>query len=298
MSDYTPHGIIAAVLTPLQDNLRPDIPAFIDYCQKLLKSGCHGLGILGSTGEANSIHLTDRLILIEQAAKNLPPERLLPGTGSCALTEAIELTSCALKNGIKNVLVVPPFYYAPVSDGGIEDYFNRLIKAINDPSLRIYLYNFPKLTGYRFTPKLIKKLIAQHGPIIAGLKDSSGDFNSMTEYAAINPAFKVFTGTERYLLDMMKQGGGGCISASLNITAPQARILWDQRTEVAQNNLTPLRAIIESYPLVPALKAMIEHQGGGKGWRNMLPPHMPLDKENTTQLLSEYSTTLLKVAQP
>ncbi len=288
MSNPSLHGIIAAVLTPMQDNLRPDVPAFISYCKQLLEAGCHGLSILGSTGEANSIHLSDRLELIEQAAIYLPREKLLPGTGSCALAEAIELTRHAARNGIKNVLVVPPFYYAPVSDRGVQDYYDRLIEAVDDPELRIYLYNFPKLTGYRFTPSLIENLIARHGPIIAGIKDSSGDFKSMKEYVGINPAFKVFPGTERYLLDMLKLGGAGCISATINITAAQARAVWDHREQALQNDLTGIRAAIEAYPLVPALKAIVERDGGGEGWRNMIPPHMPLDEEVKQNLFFAY----------
>ena len=218
-----PHGIIAAVLTPLAGDLTPDLDAFVAYGRQLLGAGCHYLGMLGTTGEANSIHLRDRLRLIAAAAEALPADRLFVGTGASSLAEAVEVTQCAATNGAKAVLVLPPFYYAPVTDTGVQAYYDRLIDAAADADLRVYLYNFPKLTGYRFTPALIETLMMRHGPVIAGLKDSSGDFASMAQYAAIDSGFRVFAGTERYLLDILDVGGAGCISATLNVTAALAR---------------------------------------------------------------------------
>ncbi len=291
MTDTSLHGILAAVLTPMKDDLRPDLPAFICYCQKLLDDGCHALAILGSTGEANSIHLSDRLELIEEAARHLPKESLLVGTGSCSLAESIQLTSHALKHGLRSMLVLPPFYYTPISDDGVFSYYNQLIEAVANPDMRIYLYNFPKLTGYRFTLSVIDSLITRHGPIIAGLKDSSGDFAGMCEFAGINPSFKIFAGTERYLLDILQAGGAGCISATVNITAPQARMVWDNHRTDDQEYLTSLRDKIEKYPLVPALKALVEYQEGGQIWRNMLPPFVPLDENVKQQLFSDFEST-------
>ena len=290
-----PHGIIAAVLTPLGDDLAPDPAAFIAYGRQLLDAGCHALGMLGTTGEANSIHIRDRLRLIAAAAEALPADRLLVGTGSSSLAEAVELTQCAAASGAKAVLVLPPFYYAPVTDAGVQAYYDRLIDRVADADLRVHLYNFPKLTGYRFTPALIETLMARHGPVIAGLKDSSGDFASMTQYAAIDPGFRVFAGTERYLLDILEVGGAGCISATLNVTAALARKVWDHRDEPGaqslQTALTALRATVEPYPLVPALKALAARVGGA-AWGNLLPPHVPLDADAREQLFRAFDATL------
>lgn len=290
-----PHGIIAAVLTPLGTDLAPDFAAFIAYGRQLLEAGCHCLGMLGTTGEANSIHIRDRLHLIVAAAEALPTDRLLIGTGSSSLAEAVELTRCAAVNGAKAVLVLPPYYYAPVTDAGVQAYYDRLIDSVADADLRIYLYNFPKLTGYRFSPALIETLMARHGPVIAGLKDSSGDFASMTQYAAIDPGFRVFAGTERYLLDILDVGGAGCISATLNVTAALARKVWDGRAapdaRLLQASLTALRAAVEPYPLVPALKTLAARSGDAV-WGNLLPPHIPLDTDAREQLLRAFDAAL------
>ena len=294
MSVQSIYGVISAVLTPLNDALRPDNATFISYCKHLLEEGCHCLGILGSTGEANSIHISDRLQLIKTAAQHLPPKKLLVGTGACSLKEAIDLSKCAVENGIMNLLVLPPFYYAPVSDEGIAAYYDRLISAVAHPDMRIYLYNFPKLTGYRFTSSLIKDLISRHGETIAGLKDSSGDFDGMKEYISINPAFNVFSGTERYLVDIMDAGGAGCISATINITARHARAVWNSRSAELQDSLTLLRASIEKYPLVPALKTLKEQETGDHIWQNMLPPHVALNLEQKQSLFSDFQNAQKK----
>ncbi|MFC7049471.1 dihydrodipicolinate synthase family protein [Emcibacter nanhaiensis] len=279
------HGIIAAVATPLKKNLRPDYDLFISHCRHLLDAGCHGLGILGSTGEANSIHLDDRIKLIERAAEFLPKETLLVGTGSCAIAEAVQLSRCAAENGIKNLLVLPPFYYTPVTDTGIRRYYDLLIEGINDPEVCIFLYNFPKLTGYRFTSAVINDLIDRHGDTIAGLKDSSGDLEGMMDYLTISPSFRVFSGTEEYLLDMIQAGGAGCISATINITSSMARAVWDSHAPHLQNHLTELRTAIQAHPLVPAVKAILASQSGIPAWRTMAPPYVPLEGETERQLL-------------
>ena len=131
-----PRGVFAAALTPLDPSLAPDHDAFIRHASGLLDSGCDGLAVLGSTGEANSLSLDHRLALIETAAGRLPPDRLLIGTGACAVADAITLTRASLDAGVANVLVLPPFYYWPVTDDGVFAYFARLIDAIGTDRLR------------------------------------------------------------------------------------------------------------------------------------------------------------------
>lgn len=278
-----PRGVFAAALTPLDASCAPDHDAFVRHAAALLDGGCDGLAVLGSTGEANSLAIEQRLALIETAAARLPGDRLLVGTGSCAVADAIELTSASLKSGMPNVLVLPPFYYKPVTDEGVFAYFARLIDAVGSDRLRIWLYNFPQLTGFAFGAALIERLYDRFGAVIAGMKDSSGDWESMRSLCAVVPGFALYAGTERYLLDILDEGGAGCITATANLTAPLCQAVfqaWNSgdraQAERRQARLTEIRLAMQSHPLVPLQKALMQHRTGDEIWSRMLPPFTPL----------------------
>ena len=148
-------GVYTASLTPLTASYEPNIPALILHAEQLLESGSDGVAILGSTGEANSLTLVQRLDIIEQSAKELPQERLIMGTGSCALQDAVRLTQASVDVGVYAVLVLPPFYYSPQSDESVLRFFSELISAVNDPRLRIIFYNFPQFSGYNFSLSIL-----------------------------------------------------------------------------------------------------------------------------------------------
>jgi len=278
-----PKGVFAAALTPLDGSLAPDHDAFLRHTRALLEDGCDGLAVLGSTGEANSLTLDQRLSLIETAAAGLPRNRLLIGTGACAVDDAITLTRASLAAGIFSVLVLPPFFYKPVSDDGIFAYFERLIGSTADDRLRVFLYNFPKLTGFAFGAPLIKRLHRRFGPMIAGMKDSSGDWESMRSLCNVAPEFALYAGTERYLLDILDQGGAGCITATANLTSGLCQSVyqaWHSGDRAAaeryQAQLSETRLAMQQLPLVPLQKAILRRLSGDDIWTRMLPPFTPL----------------------
>jgi len=275
---FEPRGVYAASLTPLDENLAPDIPRLIAHSRWLLANGCDGLGILGTTGEANSLSLADRRRIVEATAAALPKERLLPGIGSCSFADAAEIARAALDAGVKNVLCLPPFYYKGVSDAGVEAFIGKVIEGAGSADLRLYLYNFPQLTGYAFQLASVERLRARFGAVIAGMKDSSGDFANMKRFAEGLPGFRVFSGTEQFLLDILEVGGVGCISATVNLTAPWCRAVLDAKGEArraAQEHLTRLRLAVQAKPLIPALKGMMARLTGDARWLAMCPPYLP-----------------------
>ena len=285
-----PRGVFAAVLTPLGPDLAPDHDAFIGHAQALLEGGCDGLGVLGSTGEANSMPLTHRRALLETAAGGLPANRLLMGTGACALADAIEMTRASVAAGVFHVLVLPPFYYKPASDDGVYAFFAGLIDAVADERLRVYLYNFPQLTGFAFGAGLIGRLYERYGPVIAGAKDSSGDWESMKALCTVVPGFSVYAGTERYLLDILDHGGAGCITATANLTAAGCQAVfrsWQDGdragAERHQARLTEVRLAMQRYPLVPLQKALMQRRAGNSAWERVLPPFVALDDEQAVE---------------
>jgi len=289
-----PKGVLAAVLTPMAGDLAPDHAAFAAHCHRLLAAGCHGLSVFGTTGEANSLSTGERLAAFEALLDGgVPAEMLLPGTGSCALTDTVRLSRAALEAGAAGVLVLPPFYYKGVGDDGLFRFFAEVIERVGDDRLRLYLYHIPQMTGVDLGLPLISRLIDAYPGAVAGTKDSSGDMKRIATLCREFPDLSVFTGTETLLLETLRSGGSGCISATVNVTSRLARRVYDahetgrdSEAETLQERLTQLRGSIEAYPVIPALKALMAHLTGDKAWRNLRPPLSALDDEQTKNLLS------------
>jgi len=281
------NGVYTASLTPLTASFEPNIPALVRHAQWLLESGSDGVALLGSTGEANSLTLEQRLSIIEQTARELPPDRLMLGTGSCALQDSVRLTKASVDAGVFSVLVIPPFYYKPQSDESVLRFYSELISSVDEPRLRIIFYNFPKLSGYNFSVKILQELKQRFGDIAAGIKDSSGEWKNMLGIVQNIPDFMVYTGTETFLLDILKKGGAGSITATANLIAPECQRVYQawknnkqKVAEQAQMNLTDLRKTLENYPLVSELKSLFASKTNAEEWENMLPPFAPiLDKQ-------------------
>jgi 4-hydroxy-tetrahydrodipicolinate synthase len=280
-------GVYAAALTPLREDLSIDRRAFAEHCRRLLAEGCDGLAIFGTTGEANSFSVGERVEAWQAlVADGIPAETLLPGTGACALSDAVALTREALAAGAPGVLALPPFYYKGVSDDGLFGFFAELIERVGDDRLRLFLYHIPLQTILGFSFELIARLLDAYPSVIAGTKDSSGDAARIEAVCREFPQLRVFAGTEALLLDTLSWGGAGCISATLNVTAPLASEVFRDRAQEAQDRLTERRLYLERFPVIPALKAIIRDPTGDDAWRALRPPLVALDAAGVRQLLA------------
>ena len=279
-------GVFAAVLTPMRDDLSVDRAVYAQHCRRLLDEGCHGLGIFGTTGEANSLSVAERVTAWEGLVEDgIPADVLLPGTGACALPDAVTLAREALAVGAPGVLALPPFYYKGVSDDGLFRFFAELIERVGDDRLRLFLYHIPPMAQVGFTPELIGRLLDAYPGVVAGTKDSAGDAERIERLCKEFPQLTVFAGSERFLLDTLRWGGDGCISATCNVTAAQSRRvydLWaadDPGADAEQASLTETRGFLEGFPPIPALKAIMRVRTGDAGWANLRPPLDALDDE-------------------
>lgn len=287
-------GVFAAALTPMDEDLNPDHEAFAAHCRRLLDAGCHGLGVFGTTGEANSLSVDERIAALEALVEaGIPSETLLPGTGSPSLTDAVRLSRAALAVGVPGVLVLPPFYYKGVSDDGLFAFFAELVERVADDRLRVYLYHIPQMTGVGLRLPLIGRLIEAYPGVVVGTKDSAGDWERIESTCRQFPDFSVFAGTERYLLSTLRSGGVGCISATVNVTARLARQVYDlqeagryDEAETLQEHLTDLRATIEKFPAIPSLKSLMRRLTAEEAWGNLRPPLTELGDAQTRKLLS------------
>jgi len=222
-------GIYAAAVSPFKTDGTLDADKSIAYCQHLLSDGgCDGVAPTGTTGEGTSIPMASRLALPDAFAKaGIETDRVIFGTGSPSSGDCVALSRAALDAGYNNVLVLPPFYYKNPSDDGIFSYYANLVDKIGDDRLRIYLYHFPQMTQVPFSTDLVKRLIAAYGPIIAGLKDSSGDFEQSRGFieatGGIEADFDVYPSSESMLWDGLSIGSAGIISGSTNAFGAKAQ---------------------------------------------------------------------------
>jgi 4-hydroxy-tetrahydrodipicolinate synthase len=283
-------GVCAAAVTPLDRFDAPDPVATVAHCRRLFALGCDAINLLGTTGEAMSFSCAQRMTIMEAvAASELPLAGCIVGTGASALADAVVLTRAAADLGFAGALVMPPFYFKNMTDDGLLRFFSRLIELVDRAALRVYLYHFPYLSGISFSPALVARLYERFGETIAGLKDSSGVPGYAESIVAVAP-IAVFPSAETALDAGRARGFAGCISATVNVSAPLAAAVWHgaQRDPVAaardQTELTAIRTAIAAYPLVPAIRGVLASMLNDATWRRMVPPLHALPIEDETAL--------------
>ena len=275
-------GVMAAVLTPLNDDLSPNHAAWLDHSRDLMAQGCTGLAVLGTTSEANSFSLSERLAMLDALGESdVDSELSVPGVGCCALPDTVELCRKALEIGAAGVLMLPPFYYKPASDDGLFAAYSEIIQRVGDSKLKILLYHIPQNTGVPITLPLIEKLVTAYPDTVVGIKDSAGDFANMQAMVANFPDFNVFSGSDAYLLDILRIGGAGSITACNNISACESAAVlanWQgDDADTYQTALSAIRLATQKFPLVEALKEAMARKTGDAAWRTLRPPLQPLD---------------------
>ena len=297
MSHSPYKGVFAAVLTPMKADLSADLDLLAAHCKWLLANGCDGLGLLGTTGEANSFGLKERISIIEGVVeRGVPADTLMPGTGCCAAIDTVNLTQAALNAGAKGVLMLPPFFYKNNTDEGLFQAYARIIDSIADDRLKIYLYHFPQMSGVPITYGLIEKLLKAYPETVVGMKDSSGDLENMAGAAERFPGFACFAGADDLMLPLMRRGGVGCITAAANVSSKLNAEVYRLYTEsgegaeleATQAKLTELRKTVSAFPYPPALKALMARHSGNDGWLNIRPPLVRLSDTDRQKLYDSF----------
>jgi len=306
-------GVLAPVATPFKADLAPDRERFIRHCEWLLSQNC-GLAPFGTTSEANSMSRDERISLLDaMVAARIDPSRMMPGTGCCSISETVDLTSHAVKHGCAGVLMLPPFYYKDVSEEGLYRYFSEVVQRVGDARLRIYLYHIPPVAIVGITLKLVERLLKAYPSAIAGMKDSSGDWNNTKTFldafaetarpvgdstGRARTGFDVFVGSESFLLANMRNGGAGTISATANVNPAAIYELYtvasavsaDVDLEPQQAQLNVVRDVFSSrkFPsMIAALKQAIAIYANDPEWARVRPPLVELTTEQAKLLAAE-----------
>ena len=280
-------AVYSAILTPFNKDLTIDKKLFISHCESLLKNNI-SLAPLGTTGEANSISISEKLDLIKTIANSdFPKEKIIIGTGNTSFVDAALLTRTAVENKIYSVLLLPPFYYKNVSDEGVYQYYKEIINTVKSIKLRVFLYNIPQVSGVTISIDLVNRLKKEFSDIITGIKDSSGNFENTKKYKEIKN-FIVYPGSEKFLYDGLHIGCSGCISATTNVNIEAAKLInsFDKSEgESINKKIKSVRDVFEKYPVIPALKATKIKEDSN--WSNIRPPLVALSDQQRSNLAKD-----------
>jgi len=288
MTELQPlRGVIAPTLTPFNDDLSIAEDLYISHAKRCLADGCVGLAPFGTTSEALSVGMDERMDMLEKlVAAGIAPAKLIPGTGLTSLPDTIRLARHAVELGCAGTLVLPPFYFKDVPDQGLHDYFSRLVEGVADDRLRVYLYHIPQVSGVGIPVPLVRRLHQDYPGTIVGIKDSSGVWENTAGLLGIE-GLVVYPGSELPLIEALDLGAAGCISATANINA--GGIGGVIRTYDAgdrdgaaklHETVKAFRLSVQGYAPIPAQKRLLALASGDARWANTRPPLLPASVED------------------
>ena len=283
-------GLIAPILTPFNDDLSIASDLYLAHAKRLLNQGCAGLAPFGTTGEALSVGIDERITAIQDLIDGgIDPAKMIPGTGLSNIADTARLSRACLDMGCAAVMTLPPFYFKDVAEAGIYHYFEQLITAIGSDA-RIYLYHIPPVAIVGISPSLAARLHANFPDQIVGIKDSSSDLSNARELFNIEGMI-VYPGSELLLIDALNLGGPGCISATANINATDIVKAIDLHSQgdmrgadSMQEAVKQFRLLVQDYGPIQAQKRLLAMATHDTRWATVRPPLTALPEEEGREL--------------
>ena len=281
------HGVFCAAATPVLEDGTPDHGAFSQHCKALIEEGCHGVALLGTTGEANSFSIDQRMAILENLiSSGVEADRLLPGTSQTNVADSVKLVRHAVDAGVKACVVLPPFYYKGVSDEGLFRFYAELVEGVGSNDLRVILYHIPPIAQVGISLELTARLRDAFPGIFVGVKDSSGKLESMQAFTQAFENFSVLAGADPLMLPLLKAGGAGCITSSSNLIGKHLRDVFDnffdesqaEKVEKAQGRINAWRDLSNAYVQLPTIKGMLARRRNHAGWTRVRPPLVELNE--------------------
>ena len=274
------NGIYAASMSVINDDLTLDVKKTIQHAEMIIDQGCHGAAIFGSTGQAQLISISEKINLLNQLSSSKYKEKYIIGTGLNSLSETINLMSVARSLDFKKFLIMPPAFYK-YSDRDVINFYSKIIDA--HPECQIILYNFEKLSGYKFSVECVKELVRLFPKQIIGVKDSS--YNLYENLKIDN--FSMMPGSESKLLKGLELGCSGIITATCNVTSTLARKVYDdffeKKEQTANQKLCDVRNTFEKYNLISGLHTFFSKND--LIYKNVLPPLSILSSKEEKELI-------------
>ena len=274
-------GIFAATMSVLNNDLSLNVEKTIEHADKLIDQGCHGTVIFGSTGQSQLIPISEKIDLLNNLIKSKYKDKHIIGTGLNSLGETINFIKIAISLKLDKFLIMPPAYYS-YGDKEVLDFYSRIINSV--PNCKIILYNFEKLSGYKFSLNCIEKLVKKFPNQIIGVKDSS--YNLYENLKIKN--FSIFPGSELKLLRGLELGCSGIITATCNVTSELTRQVYDDffagKNQSHNDKLCDVRSAFDKYNLISGLHTYCSQND--KIYKNILPPLSLLNQNDEEELMN------------
>jgi len=285
-------GVWVPVLTPQNSDLLIDKNRFFHHLDWLFQHEINGVVLFGTNGEANSFSDQERMLLLEWVKKEgISNEKVIVGTGCSALTDTIALIEHAIRLGYFHHLVLPPFYYKNPTINGLVNNYSEIINRIDNKHLKIYLYNFPQLSGIQLGVDLVEILSEKFPKNIVGYKDSSGDWDNTSQIMEKCPQISMFPGSEIFLSKALEKGAAGVITGTGNVNPGMVKQTYEafyndkEKSIILQKKIDAFRTAVQKYPLISALKGLIEYYRKDEGWQYLRPPLTALSKADLENLI-------------
>ena len=289
MSSAPIRGLWCATLTPLAADGSVDHPRFAAHIHRLFAQGVEGVAPFGTTGEGQSFSIAERMAALDALlAAGVPAERLVAATGCAALPDTVALSRHALRAGVARSLVLPPFFFKDLPDDAVYGYFARLIDTVADPRMRVYLYHIPQVSAVAVAPDVVARLATDYPGVVAGVKDSAGDWSNTAALLERVPHLSILVGHEPFLPRLMHAGGAGTICGVANVYPREVLALLAPRVAPeAEARVATFIDILFRYPFLPAFKAILADQLGDDGWRPVRVPQFALSEQQRIALFDQ-----------
>jgi 4-hydroxy-tetrahydrodipicolinate synthase len=289
---YSPiRGVLVPLLTPFDGDMTVATDLYVAHAKTLLDQGCAGLVPFGTTGEALSVGVDERIAAVRALVDGgIDPAVMIPGTGLSNVADTARLSRACLDMGCSGIMTLPPFYYKGVSEEGLHRHFVQLLRAIGDDA-RIFLYHIPPIAIVGIPVRLAARLHAEFPEHIVGIKDSSGDWDTTRALLDID-GLVVYPGSELPLIEALERGAPGCISATANLNgAAIASVIAaysdgnDERARELHEDVKRFRLLIQDYAPIPAQKRLLALVTGDARWANVRPPLVEMPETQGFELL-------------
>ncbi len=274
-------GTYCATLTPVNSNYSINNKLFLKHCNNLLSEGLDGIGIFGTTGEANSFNVNEKIEAMHYLIDNgINPEKIILGSGQCSVTDTVLLSKEAAKLNVKGVLVLPAFFYKNVKDEGVIEYYKKVVEGVKESNLNYLLYNIPQVSGVKINISILEKLIHLFPNNIIGMKDSSGDLDNMLQVIKSINDFSLFSGSDSLALKVCQYGGAGAITATSNLSGKLLTYLVNnyenesniENFQELQDLQVQIRSTLFNHEPISALKAFLSVKNNDENWNRITPP--------------------------
>lgn len=284
-------GVLVPILTPFNDDMTVATDLYVAHARRLLDQGCAGLVPFGTTGEALSVGIDERIAAIRALVDaGVDPGLMIPGTGLSNVADTARLSRACLDMGCAGVMTLPPFYYKGVSEEGLHRHFVQLIEAIGEDA-RVFLYHIPPIAIVGIPVTLAARLHAEFPEQVVGIKDSSGEWDNTRALLGVDGLI-VYPGSELPLVEALELGAPGCISATANLNgraiAELISAYFDgdgQRVRDLQERVKRFRLLVQDYAPIPAQKRVLALAAGDDRWANVRPPLVEMPEEQGRELL-------------